>query len=80
MKDYTTKEIPISDLLASFDKELTLIEATVGGPERFEQLTVAELRSCLDVADKIHAVVSRFKITVGIVLKSKVDNGEEQPQ
>ena len=66
----------IMDVLNSFDKELVLIEAEMDKPEKFEQLTIAELRGCLDIADKLYAAVSRFKMTVGIVLKSKeVDEG-----
>ena len=70
-------KMPIPDALVAFDKTMEEIEKDFNDPALFEQATANELRACLDMADKIYAAVSRFKMTVGIVLKSKVENGEE---
>lgn len=61
----------IPDVLAAFDKEMVEMEKDFNDPDVFEQATVAELYACLDMADKIYAAISRFKMTVGIVIKSK---------
>jgi len=64
----------IPDTLAAFDKEMVKIEQDFNDPALFEQATVPELYACLDMADKIYAAVSRFKMTVGIVIKSKEED------
>jgi len=73
-------KIPIPDALAAFDKTMVEIEKDFNDPDLFDQATTAELYACLDMADKIYAAVSRFKMTVGIVIKSREEDGEEQSQ
>ena len=64
------KKQPIPDVLAAFDKSMVEIEEDFNNPELLGQATEKELQACLDMADKIHAAVSRFKITVVIILNS----------
>ncbi len=76
MNKPTIHKPAIPDVLAAFDKEMVIVEKDFNDPALFEQATRAELHACLDMADKIYAAVSRFKMAVGIVLKSKEEGGE----
>lgn len=65
-----TEEQPIPDISFGFDSAMAKIEEGFNDPELFSQATEEELQACLDMADKVHAAVTRFKMTVGIAVNS----------